>query len=365
MIQRENKEKKPKEIRLTRKQIVIIVVSLILLVAITIAVVCVVKNHTALNKENDQTSNVDNNTDNSGSALGGEEVEFKKVTALQGNTSITPEREVLLEANIINRIEKTQSYMPILNSNNSYYTDANGRLEVEEIRTRDYSGMKENLIVIANSFADDGYPIEPIWYAQRLYFEYYEYFSEYSSDELLPRLKQVFLKSGNTLEAVNQRVYDVFGIDREDKCEFVFNDVMSSVDLTPSFYAVEINLPHEWKEEYEDYCIYDQWMKGRSESEYTQNAEHNLHIIICKMLENGMREYDIRLAQLLYTSYIADLKYRSDWLDQITVLFGEGTPDYVFLCETMNAVFGEDMNSNIVIANYYDGISEYLGGAKK
>jgi hypothetical protein len=345
--------------------IAVSIFAVLLTVAIIVGV-CVAKNNTALNKENNQSTNGENNSSQGNDELGGGvEVEFEKVTPLQGNTSLTPEREVLLEANIVKHIENNQSRMPLLNANKSYYTDENGELISEEIRVRDYSGMKENLIVIANSFADEGYPIEPIWYAQRLYFEYYEYFSNYSSEELLGGLKQVFGKSGNTLEAVCQRARDVFGIEREDNCEFVFDEVMPPVDLTPYFYAVEINLPHEWKEEYEDYCICDLWVRGLGENEYTQNTEHNLHIIICKMLEKGSSEYDIRLAQLLYASYIADIKYRVDWLEQIVMLFEEETPDYVFLCESMNEIFGEDMNSNMFIANYYDGISEYLGGAKK
>ena len=368
MIQRVNKENEKSKKHLNRNQIIMIAVSIfaVLLTVAIIVGVCVAKNNTALNKENNQSTNGENNSNQGNDELGGGvEVEFEKATPLQGNTSLTPEREVLLEANIVKHIDSQQSRVPILNSNNSYYTDENGELVVEEIRVRDYSGMKENLIVIANSFADEGYPIEPIWYAQRLYFEYYEYLSDYSSDALLNGLKQVFERSGNTLEEVYQRARDVFGIDREDHCEFVFNEVMPPVDLTPCFYAVEINLQHEWKEEYEDYCIYDLWARGQWDNEYIKNTEHNLHIIVCKMLQNGSSEYDVRLAQLIYTSYIADIKYRADWLDQITKIFEEGTPDYVFLCETMNAVFGEDMNSNIVIANYYDGISEYLGGAKK
>ena len=83
------------------------------------------------------------------------------------------------------------------------------------------------------------------------------------------------------------------------------------------------------------------------------------------MTENGVKEHDIRLAQLIYTSYLADINYRSDWLGIILELFENGTPDYVILCETVYEVFGKDMNSNMIIANYYDGISEFVGGSSK
>jgi hypothetical protein len=80
------------------------------------------------------------------------------------------------------------------------------------------------------------------------------------------------------------------------------------------------------------------------------------------MAENGASEYDIRLSQLIYSSYLANIKYRSDWLSILLVAFEHGTPDYVLLCDNMCEIFGADMNGNQVIADYYDGVSNFYGG---
>lgn len=339
-----------------------------LIISLIIAILVSENSFTALNKENTNISDGSGGTtdvDDGSGMTGGEKVEFAKVVLLEGNTTLTPERVVLLESNLIKTIENTNSKLPKFKDNGSAYTDANGELECYKLEVRDYSGMKENLIIIANSFADDGYPIDPIWYAQRLYFECYEQFSSYSSEELLSGLKRVFLKSGNTNDAVYERIVSEFNIRREDKCQFVFEESMAPADVTPYFHNVEINLPYEWKEEYEEYCIYEQLIKRLGENDYTMNLERSLHIIVCKMQENGASEYDTRLAQLIYSSYLANIKYRTDWLDELTKTFENGTPDYALLCERMNEIFDNDMNGNMEIANYYDGLSEYLGGEKE
>ena len=91
----------------------------------------------------------------------------------------------------------------------------------------------------------------------------------------------------------------------------------------------------------------------------------DLHTIVCKLAEKGAKEYDIRLAQLIYSSYLANTKYTPEWLLILYDAFEEGTPDYVLLCENMRDIFGEDMNGNKTIADYYDGISEFMGGSLK
>ena len=372
-----NKDKKKAKIKLSKRQKQILAISLSLVALTVIFAVLAIclkeKNIPSLNKENsiiiehpNQEELPDLVIDPNGSGLvGGEEVVFDKIIPLVGNTAITPEREVLLEPNIIKTVEKAKSGIPLLNENGSYYTDDKGELVCREVKVRDYTGMRENLIIIANSFADDGYPIEPIWYAQRLYFECYDLLSGHETNDLLSGLKRVFLKSGNTVEGVNFRASEVFSLRRSDECKFVFQNALAPADVTPCFYDVELGIPFEWKAEYEEYCIYNEWIKHRRDSEYNRNLESYLHIIVSKMAENGAKEYDIRLAQLIYTSYIADIKYRSDWLGIVLELFEAGTPDYVILCETMYEVFDKDMNSNMIIANYYDGISEFMGGSSK
>lgn len=363
--------------RLSKKAKIILAViaALLVITAIMLTVVFVNmdKNHTALNKE-EQNSSLNPKPDAETSETppvkepdgtdmeGGEKAEFEKVVGLVGNTTLTPEREVLLEANIIKTIEFTNSKLPILNEEGNYYTDENGNLVCYEIETRDYTGMKENLIIIVNAMADAGYPIEPIWYAQRLYFFCYDDLGELTSEQVLSGLMKVFMKSGNTVETVNLMAVEHLGIRRTDECQFVFQDVIPPADITPVFSEVDVKINFEWKEEYSKYSILEQWKIEHGESEYDRNMEHYLQLIVCKMVENSASEHDVRLAQLIYSSYLANAKYRADWLTILTDAFKLGTPDYVLLCENMNALFGADMNGNQAIADYYDGLSNFYGG---
>ena len=373
----ENKQKKKEKIKLSKRQKRILAISLSLVALTVIFVVLAIclkeKNLPSLNKENTEiTEDGDLEElpeliiDPNGSGLvGGEEVTYEKIIPLVGNATITPEREVLLESGIMKTIARTSYLIPLINENGSYYTDGKGDLVCREVKVRDYTGMRENLIIIANSFADDGYPIEPIWYAQRLYFECYDQLSGYATDDLLDGLKKVILKSGNTTEGVSFRAAEVLEIRRTDDCRFVFKETLAPAEITICFSDVELGIQLEWKDEYEKYCIYDEWVEERGERECDRNLERTLHTIVCKLAEKGAKEYDIRLAQLIYSSYLANTKYTPEWLLILYDAFEEGTPDYVLLCENMRDIFGEDMNGNKTIADYYDGTSKYLGGEKR
>ena len=363
--------------RLSKKAKIILAVIAALLVitaiVLTVVFVSMDKNHTALNKEepnsslnpkpDDETPETPSAKEPDGTEMeGGEKAEFDKVVGLVGNTTLTPEREVLLEPNIIKTIEFSNSKLPILNEDGNYYTDENGNIVCYEIEVRDYTGMKENLIIIANAMADAGYPIEPIWYAQRLYFFCYDDLGELTSEQVLSGLMKVFMKSGNTVETVNLMAVEHLGIRRTDECQFVFQEVIPPADITHVFSEVDVRVNFEWKEEYSKYSILEQWKIEHGESEYDRNMEHYLQLIVCKMVENGASEHDIRLAQLIYSSYLANVKYRADWLTILLDSFSLGTPDYVLLCENMNEIFGADMNGNQAIADYYDGLSNFYRG---
>ena len=373
----ENKEKKKEKTKLSKrqKQVLIITASLIAFLAIVLtAAICLKENNLpSLDKENTEITEDENPEElpdpiidpNESGLIGGEEVTYEKIIPLVGNTTITPEREVLLESGIMKTIARTSYLIPLINENGSYYTDEKGELVCREVKVRDYTGMRENLIIIANSFADDGYPIEPIWYAQRLYFECYDQLSGYATDDLLDGLKKVILKSGNTTEGVSFRAAEVLEIRRTDDCRFVFKETLAPAEITICFSDVELGIQLEWKDEYEKYCIYDEWVEERSKRECDRNLERTLHTIVCKLAEKGAKEYDIRLAQLIYSSYLANTKYTPEWLLILYDAFEEGIPDYVLLCENMRDIFGEDMNGNKTIADYYDGTSKYLGGEKR
>lgn len=366
----ESKRKLSKKAKIIIATVTALVV--ILAIVLTIVFVSMEKNITALNKEepnsslnpkpDDETTETPPIKEPDGTDMdGGEKAEFNKIVGLVGNTTLTPEREVLLEPNIIKTIEFANSKLPILNEDGNYYTDENGNIVCYEIEVRDYSGMKENLIIIANAMADAGYPIEPIWYAQRLYFVCHDDLGELTSEEVISGLMKVFMKSGNTVETVNLMAIEHLGIRRTDDCQFVFQDVIPPADITPVFSEVDVRINFEWKEEYSKYSILEQWKIEHGESEYDRNMEHYLQLIVCKMVENGAPEHDVRLAQLIYSSYLANVKYRADWLTIMLDAFELGTPNHVLLCENMNEIFGADMNGNQAIADYYDGLSNFYG----
>ena len=150
-----------------KAKIIIAVIAALLVITslvLTIVFVSMDKNHTALNKEepnsslnpnpNDKEETPPVIEDNGTDMDGGEKAEFEKVEELVGNTTLTPEREVLLEPNIIKTLDFANSKLPILNEEGNYYTDENSTLVCYEIELRDYTGMKENLIIIVNAMAD-------------------------------------------------------------------------------------------------------------------------------------------------------------------------------------------------------------------
>lgn len=342
-------------------------------VVLTILFLNMAKNNTALNKEEPNISEThnqdgentkfpDNYVSDGTDMVGGEKKEFDEVVRLEGDSTISPEREILLEPNIIKTIDFANSRLPILNEEGNYYTDENGNLVCYAIDVRDYTGMKENLIVIVNAMADAGYPIEPIWYAQRLYFECYDMIDKFATQDMLDRIMTVFAKTGNTVESVAFLAKEHLEIERTDNCSFVFDEVISPSNIIPTMDEVRCNIPSNWKDEYQKYSIYDRWVLEHGESEYKDNQIQYLHIIVYKMVEMGVSEYDIRLAQLIYSSYLSNVRYRSEWLTILLDTFSKGTPNYVLLCQNMNELFGADMNGNQEIADYYDGISTFYGG---
>ena len=281
------------------------------------------------------------------------------IPPIDGNKEIAEEREVLLDQNIISVIDNATAKIPVVGDDGNYLTDENGNLIYENAHETDYTNVKENLFVIVNAFADAGYPDTVIKYVQRFYFEYYDQLTIYETDELIEKLMYCFTISGNTTDQLSKAMFETFGFDREDEFAFVFDEVLPPSVNKVLFFDVKPNIEIEWTEELENHCIYNIWHNADSDDHYERNMESYLHAIIYSMCKTGANDFDIRLAQLLYCSFMADVEYSADWLNILLACFSEGTPDYDNLRNDMLDKFGFDIYGNQLISFYYEGITEY------
>ena len=168
-----------------------------------------------------------------------------------------------------------------------------------------------------------------------------------------------FTASENTSERISKVVFETFGFEREDNFAFLFEEMLPPSKTVVLFFDVKPSVKIHWDDAFEAHCIYNIWHTEDSDDHYERNMESYLHTIIYKMLEAGASEFDIRLAQLLYCGFIADVEYSANWLHTLLDNFSEGTPDYDILRNKMLDDFGFDIYSNQIISFYYEGITEY------
>ena len=281
------------------------------------------------------------------------------IKPIEGNTTLTEEREVLLDKNIIDCIDQANAKMPVVGDDGNYLTDKDGNLVYEDTVTIDYTNVKENLTVIINAFADAGYSDEVIRYVQRFYFVYYDQLDEYESENMIAKLMSCFAKTGNTTDTLYDKALNIFGFEREDRFAFVFEEMMPAGETKVLFFDVKPTFEIEWADELESLCIYHIWHTEESDAQYERNLEAYLHTIVFYMHENGASAHDIRLAQLLYCGFMADAEYKADWLDFMLDVFKDGTPDYDELRNVLLEEYGFDIYGNQIISSYYEGITEY------
>lgn len=327
----------------------IIMIIIILVIAVIVGAVFLIKGL------NDDKSPVDTGT----SDTVDDRPAPDPIKPIEGNTVLSEEREVLLEKNIISLIDQTTAKSPVVGEDGNYVTDKEGNLVYEDVEMIDYTNVKENLTVIVNAFADAGYPDEVIRYVQRFYFMYFTELNEYESNVLIEKLMNCFSKTGNTTDTVYDKALNIFGFERADKFAFVFEEMMPAGETTVLFFDVKPTFNVEWTDELENSCIYSIWHTEESDEQYERNLEAYLHTIVSYLSDIEVSEFDIRLAQLLYCSYIADVEYTPDWLDTIIAIFDGGTPEYDSLRDALLSKFGFDIYSNQLISSYYDGITEF------
>ena len=292
------------------------------------------------------------------------ETEEYYVPPIVGDTEISEERQPLLDENIIDLIENADKQIPKLDENGNIITDENGNIVTESVEMPDYTNVKGNIIVIVNEFADRGYSEEAIALVQRFYFRYYDRLGEYTSDELIDKLTYCFSKSDNTPSELSRKITSTFGLYREDKFAFLFEESLSSSETKVLFFEVKPYSDYSCAGKIEIDCLYSEWFTENGDAVHDRNLEAYLHTIAYKMNEANATEFDIRLAQLLYCAFVADTEYRADGIDLLTNTVTANSENFDLLRESLLESFGVDISSNRIISAYYKGVTEFNEGGE-
>ena len=293
-----------------------------------------------------------------------EETEEYYVPPIVGDTEISEERKPLLDENIIDLIENADKQIPKLDENGNIITDENGNIVTESVEMPDYTNVKDNIIVIVNEFADRGYSEEAIALVQRFYFRYYDRLGEYTSDELIDKLTYCFSKSDNTPSELSRKITSTFGLYREDKFAFLFEESLSSSETKVLFFEVKPHSDYSCAGKIEIDCLYSEWFTENGDAVHDRNLEAYLHTIAYRMNEANATAFDIRLAQLLYCAFIADTEYRADGIDLLISTVTANSENFDLLRESLLESFGVDISSNRIISAYYKGVTEFNEGGE-
>ena len=232
------------------------------------------------------------------------------------------------------------------------------------METPDYTNVKENLMVIVNKFADRGYSKEAIALVQRFYFRYYDRFGNFTSNELIDKLTYCFSPDKNSQSELSQKISSTFGIYREDKFAFLFEDSLSSSTIKVMFFDVKPTTDFTWTNDLETHCIFSTWVAQNGDDVHDRNLESYLHTIVYQMNQKSASVFDIRLAQLIYCSFVADTEYRADGIELLieTVMNNSDVSDN--LRENLWEHFRVNISTNQMISAYYQGITDFNEGVR-
>ena len=286
------------------------------------------------------------------------------VKPIQGDTSLSEEREALLDSNIVSVIEQSSKPIPVVDEQGNYVIDENGNLVYEGTELPDYTNVKDNLAVIINAFADAGYPESVIQYVQRFYFRYYKQLDEYGTDELIGKLMSCFSPTENTKSELTRKISSAFGFYRDDEFAFLFEEPLSSAEIKVLFFDVKPIVDFQWTRQLENHCIYSEWFAQNNDEVHERNLEDYLHIIVYRMKEKSASPFDVRLAQLIYCAFIADIEYRSDGIDSLIDAVIDCSQSFDELKMCLLDRFGVDISANQIIPAYYKGITEFNEGGE-
>ena len=325
---------------------IIVAVVLLLIIASVIAVVLLNQNQSA---EVPTITDTENDSDYP-----------IKVPIILGDTELSEDREELLDKNIIAHIKLMQRGYIKEDENGSYLTDEKGRLIYEYTGAVDYSNVEDNLRVMINTFSDMEYTAESIKQIQRYYFHYCASLAKYDTRDLTQKIALCFPPEGTNSEDLTKNAEKVFGQMRYDGFYFVFEESEAVAELKIEFYNVKAWGNTELSENRAHLCIIDEWYVGDG---YDRNLEGWFHKLINEMSDNGYGDKDIITAQLLFAGSLAQSEYRHDLMDGIyQCISSEREKSIDELKEDVQSFFGVNIEDNISLIEYLEGVTVYEGG---
>lgn len=337
------------------KKWLIIIAAVVLVISIGVAVALVVIN----NNDTPDTPDVTDDPNISDTPITPDNP--IQIPVFIGNTELSEERSALLDSGIIAEIERLKMGVPKEDDKGNYLTDEHGILIYESSYVVDYPDMETNLSVIINHFADKRYTEEAIIQIQRYYFHFARTFTEYDTEELFEKISLCFPAEGTTPEDLTLKAEEVFGQIRDDGFRFVFEEPDKIAEVCAVFCDVKAWGNTELSEDREKLCIFNELY---SENESERNLEGWLHKIVNEMADFGYGEKELVIAQLLYAGSLAETDYRYDLIEAMCSCISceqEQTPEELLLA--VRNVFDVNIEDNVALMDYLDGVTVYEGGA--
>ena len=286
-----------------------------------------------------------------------------QIPVFLGNAELSEDRAALLDKGIIAEIERLSTGTPKQDENGNFLVDDHGVLIYESNCDVDYGKMEKNLAVIINYFADKGYTDEAIFQIQRYYFHYARSFAKYETENVIEKMELCFPSEGTTPDDLTKKAEEVFGQIREDGFPFVFEAPVEIADIQVVFCAVKPWGDTVLREEKETLCIFD---KVNSENEIDRNLEGWLHKIINEMSSFGYGEKELIIAQLLYAGSLSETEYRNDLIEAMRECIScEREQSIEELKVSVQNVFDVNIEDNVALIDYLEGLTVYAGGAIK
>ena len=312
-----------------RKKTLIIVITIIIIALVGGAIYSVLS---AKNKKENHDDSINEFTQNNGI-----------VNKIEGNTELSEDRKNLLDENIVRMIDMYVKGSLAMDDKGYFLTNENRELYYENKSELDYSNYKQNLIVIINALADEGYTKEAILQVQKFYFQFAESLTRYDKETMFIKLKQCFPRTGTNQQSLTDNASSVFGIMGGDGFKSIFTPTVQVVVEIPKLSEVAPYTVPTITEEQEKICIYDMYINP-TQNDYEGHLESFLHIIIHQFGTEGYTEDEIILAQLVYTTGIFDAVYTPDYILKLMTCIPKGEVTFESLKNSVMIEFNTDIS---------------------
>lgn len=258
--------------------------------------------------------------------------------------------EVFIDPNLIPYLERMEKGIPAVDDEGNYYLYNDGNIVYNASQEKDVDGVLNNIILLINYLAKENYSMDASRQIQRFYIEYYERFDNVPFEKMISNIAKCFPKEGADSDKLNDKVNEVFGINRGDECAFVFTPLTFS-EIKVEFYNV-LPLDVDITEKMKSLCIYDSWHNEEDDG-YERNLETWLHNVIKATSEAELSEEKIIVAQIVYAGSIANAEYRPDWADALVKCLFIEDWSYDNLKLAVESAFGVCLDYNVPIQEYF------------